>query len=68
MELKGLVGTQGVGMKQENWGSVHNKSVMCVLRLIKKIPCSVKCKCPQRIAIRPSKKLYATRGTRAPSK
>jgi len=44
MKSKGLVGTQGVGMKQENWGSVCNKSVILVLRLTKRIPCSVKCK------------------------
>jgi len=68
MKSNGLEGTQGVGMKQENWGSVRSKSMICVLRLIKRIPCLVKCKCPQRIAVRPSRKLYVTRGTRAPSK
>jgi len=68
MKSKGLVGTQGVGTKQENCGSVHNKSVIQVLQLTKRIPCSVKCKCPQRMAVRPSKKSYVTRGTRAPSK
>jgi len=68
MESKGLAGTRGVGTKQENWGSVRSKSVIRVLRLTKRIPCSVKCKCLQRIAVRPSKKSYATRGTRAPSK
>jgi len=51
MKSKGLAGTWGVGMKQENWGSVRSKSVMRVLRLINKIPCSVKCKCPQRMAV-----------------
>jgi len=68
MKSKGLAGTRGVGTKQENWGSVRSKSVIRVLRLTKRIPCLVKCKCPQRIAVRPSKKSYATRGTRAPSK
>jgi len=68
MESKGRAGTCGVGTKQENWGSVHNKSVIRVLQLTKRIPCSVKCKCPQRMAVQPSKKSYATRGTRAPSK
>jgi len=68
MESKGRAGTCGVGMKQENWGSVRSKSVIWVLRLTKRIPCSVKRKCPQRMAVRPSKKLYAMRGTRAPSK
>jgi len=56
MESKGLAGTCGVGMKQENCGSIHNKSVIRVLRLTKRIPCSVKCKWPQRMAVRPSKK------------
>jgi len=68
MESKGLAGTRGVGTKHENRGSVRNKSVIRVLRLTKRIPCSVKCKCPQRMAVRPSRKSYATRGTRAPSK
>jgi len=57
MKSKGLAGTRGVGTKQENWGSVRSKSVILVLRLIKRIPCSTKCKCPQRMAVRPSKKL-----------
>ena len=68
MKSNGLVGTRGVGTKQENWGSVRSKSVIRVLQLTKRIPCSVKCKWPQRIAVRLSRKSYATRGTRAPSK
>jgi len=68
MKSNGLVGTRGVGTKQANWGSVRNKSIILVLRLTKRIPCSVKCKWPQRMAVRLSKKSYATRGTRAPSK
>jgi len=68
MKSKGLVGTRGVGMKQENWGSMRSKSVILVLRLTKRIPCSVKRKCPQRIAVQPSRKSYATRETRAPLK
>ena len=51
MKSKGLAGTQGVGTKQENWGSVQSKSVMHVLWLTKRIPCSVKHKCLQRIAV-----------------
>jgi len=51
MKSNGLVGTQGVGTKQENWGSVRSKSVMQVLWLINKIPCSVKCKWLQRMAV-----------------
>jgi len=68
MKSNGLVGTRGVGTKHENWGSIRSKSVMRMLQLTKRIPCSVKCKWPQRIAVRPSRKSYATRGTRAPSK
>jgi len=68
MKSNGLAGTQGVGTKQENWGSMRSKSVMHVLWLVKRIPCSTKCKCPQRMAVQPSKKSYAMRGTRAPSK
>ena len=68
MKSNGLVGTQGVGTKQENWGSIQSKSVIHVLWLTKRIPCLVKCKCLQRIAVRLSRKLYTTRGTRAPSK
>jgi len=68
MWSKGLVGTWGVGTKQANLGSVRSRSVIRVLQLINKIPCSVKCKWPQRMAIQLSKKSYATRGTRAPSK
>jgi len=56
MKSKGLVGTRGVGTKQENWGSVRSKSIILVLRLTKRIPCSMKCKCPQRMAVQPSKK------------
>jgi len=68
MKSKDLVGTQGVGMKQENLGSVHNKSLIWVLQLTNKILCSVKYKCLQRIAVQLSKKLYTTRGTRVPLK
>jgi len=51
MKSKGFAGTQGVGTKQENWGSIQSKSVMHVLQLIKRIPCLVKCKCLQRMAV-----------------
>jgi len=68
MKSKGLVGTRGVGMKHENWGSVQSKSVIRVLWLTNRIPCSVKCKWPQRIAVRLSRKSYAMRGMRVSSK
>ena len=47
---------------------MYKMSSMRVLQLIKRIPSAVKCKCPQVIAVRLSRKSYATRGTRAPSK
>ena len=66
--MKGLLGTRGVGVNQVKEGSVYKMSSMRVLQLTKRIPSAMKCKCPQVIAVRPSKKSYATRGTRAPSK
>jgi len=65
---KGLVGTRGVHMKAAKPGCVHKRSSVRVFLSITKIPSAEKCKRLQRVAIRPSKKLYATNGTRAPSK
>jgi len=67
-QAKGLVGTRGVQTKAASLGCVRKRSSVRVLRLTTKIPSTVKCKCPQRRAIRLSRKSYATRGTRAPSK
>jgi len=68
MCAKGLVGTQGVHTKVAKPGCVHKMSLVRVFLSITKIPSAKKCKCPQRVAIRPSKKSYATNGTRASSK
>jgi len=68
IQEKGLVGTQGVQMKVASPGCVRNKSSVCVFLSTTKILSVVKCSQPQRVAIRLSKKSYATRGTRAPSK
>ena len=68
MKSKGLLGTQRRGVNLAKEGSVYKMSSMRVLRRRKRIPSEVKCKCLQVMAVRLSKKSYATRGTRAPSK
>jgi len=68
MKAKGLVGVQGVQTKVVSPGCVCKISSVRVFLLITKIPSTVKCKRPQRVAIRPSKKSYAINGTRAPLK
>jgi len=65
---KGLVGMQGVYMKAAKPGCVCKRSSVRVFLSITKIPSAEKCKCPQRVAICPSKKSYAINRTRAPSK
>jgi len=66
--VKGLVGTQGVQTKVASPGCIRNKSSVCVFLSTTKILSVVKCSQLQRVAICPSRKMYATRGTRAPSK
>jgi len=68
IQAKGLTGTRGVQTNAASPGWVRRRSSVRVLRLTTKIPSAVKCKCPQRRATRPSRKSYATKGTRAPSK
>jgi len=68
IQVKGLVGTQGVQMNVASPGCVHNKSSIRVFLSMTKIPSVVKCNQLQRVAMRPSRKSYAMRGTRAPSK
>jgi len=68
IQVKGLVGTQGVQTKAASPGWVCNMSSIQVFLLMTKIPSSVKRKCPQRVAIWPSKKSYTTRGMRVSSK
>ena len=62
------MGTWGVQTKAASPGCVHNKSSVRVFLSITKIPSGVKCNCPHNVAIRLSKKLYATSGTSTPSK
>ena len=68
MEVKGLVGRQEVHTKVASPGYVHKRSSVRVFLLITKMPSAVKCNRPQRVARRPSRKLYATKGTSTPSK
>jgi hypothetical protein len=68
MKSKGFVGTLGVYMNLASSGCVRSVSSIRVVLLTMKIPLSVKCKCPHKVIVRPSKKLYDTRGTSAPSK
>ena len=65
---KGLIGMWGVQVKQARSGTVCKMSSVWVERFITKSPSSVKCKCPQRVAMRPSRKSQAISGTRTPSK
>jgi len=54
--VNGLVGTQGVHMKVAKPGCVRKRSSVWVFLLVTKILSAEKCKCPQRVAICPSKK------------
>ena len=68
IKLKGFVGTLGVHTNLASLGCVHRASSVRVVLLTINIPLSVKCKCPHKVIVRPSKKSYNTKGTRAPSK
>jgi len=68
IEAKGLVGRQGVQTKVASLGCVCRRSSVRVFLSITKIPSEVKCKRPQRVARRLSRKSYATKGTSTPSK
>jgi len=68
IQAKGLVGTQGVQTKAASPGCVCNKSSVCIFLLITKMPSGVKCKHLHKVAICPSRKSYATKGTSMPSK
>jgi len=56
MYAKGLVGTRGVHTKAAKPGCVRKRSLVRVFLSMIKMPSVVKCKWPQRVAIRPSKK------------
>jgi hypothetical protein len=68
MKSKGFVGTLGVHTNLANSGCVHKASSVRVVLLTIRIPLSMKCKCPHKVIVRPSKKSYDTKGTKAPSK
>jgi len=68
MKAKGLVGTQGVQTNAASLGCVHKRSSVRVFLSMTKIPSAVKCKRPQRVARRPSRKSCATIGMSTPSK
>jgi hypothetical protein len=68
MKSKGFVETLGVHTNLASSSCVRNASFIHMVLLTIKIPLSVKCKCPYKVIIHLSKKLYDTRGTRAPSK
>ena len=68
IKSKGFVGTLGVHTNLASSGRVRKASSVCVVLLTISIPLSVKCKCPHKVIVRPSKKSYETKGTKAPSK
>ena len=68
MKLKGFVGTLGVHTNLASSGCVRKVSSVRVVLLTISMPLSVKCKCPHKVIVQPSKKSHETKGTRAPSK
>ena len=68
MKSKGFVGTLGVHTNLASSGCVRRASSVRVVLLTIRIPLSVKCKCPHKVIVHPSKKSYDTKGTRAPLK
>ena len=68
IKSKGFVGTLGVHTNLASAGCVRRASSVRVVLLTMSMPLSVKCKCPHKVIVRPSKKSYETKGTKAPSK
>jgi hypothetical protein len=68
MKSKGFIETLGIHTNLASSGYVRNASSVHVVLLTMRIPLSIKCKCPHKVIVRPSKKLYDTKGTKAPSK
>ena len=68
IKSKGFVGTLGVHTNLASVGCVRRASSVHVVLLTMNIPLFIKCKCPHKVIVRPSKKSYATNGTRAPLK
>jgi hypothetical protein len=67
MKSKGFVGTLGVHTNLASSGCVCNASSVCMVLLTMRFPLSVKCKCLHKVIVHPSKKLYKTSSTKAPS-
>ena len=65
---KGFVGTLSIHTNLASAGCVRSVSSVRMVLLTMKIPLSVKCKCPYKVIVHPSKKSYDTSGTKAPSK
>jgi hypothetical protein len=68
IKSKGFVGTLGIHTNLASSGCVHRASSIHVVLLTMSMPLSVKCKCPHKVIVCPSKKSYNTKGTKAPSK
>jgi len=68
IKVNGLVGTWGVQTKAASLGCVCKMSSIHVFLSITKMPSGVKCKHLHNVAICPSRKSYATKGTSTPSK
>jgi len=68
IKSKGFIGTLGIHTNLASSGCVRKASSVRVVLLTIKIPLSVKCKCPHKVIVRPSKKSYDTNSTKAPSK
>jgi hypothetical protein len=68
MKSKGFIETLGIHTNLASSGCVCSTSSVRMVLLTMKIPLSIKCKCPHKVIVRPSKKSYNTSGTKAPSK
>jgi len=68
IKSKGFAGTLGIHTNLASLGCVCRVSSVRMVLLTISIPLSVKCKCPHKVIVRPSKKSYDTNGTKAPSK
>jgi len=55
-------------MKAASLGCVCNRSSVCVFQSVTKILSAVKWSLPHKVAKHPSRKLYATKGTKTPLK
>ena len=68
IKSKGFVGTLGVHTNLASSGCVRKASSVRMVLLTIRIPLSVKCKCPHKVIVCPSKKSYDTNGSKGPLK